>query len=156
MSLESFDVAGFSSLPWGLSTWREAVEEDCQSAICKAKRLVYSIASHVETNCIIQNHHISDSSRLCSAAPMTLAVSRVGWLGALDCVSWVFGPRYAMRQWHRRPWEWWNTTSHIQTQSKADPWTIIRLAAATTPPRMPGFARLTSLSATLVPRDAQE
>jgi len=44
--LQSFGVAVCSSLSWGLATWREAVEEDCQSAIYKATRPVYCIASH--------------------------------------------------------------------------------------------------------------
>ena len=53
------------SLTWGPPTWREAVKEDCQSALWKATRPVYWIGSHmshVETACILQNHHISDSS----------------------------------------------------------------------------------------------
>jgi len=36
---------------------------------------------------------------------------RDGWV---HCVLWVPGPRYAMCQWRSIPWEWWNTTWHIQ------------------------------------------
>jgi len=46
--MENFDVAACARLPWGLVTWRESVEEDCQSAIYKATRPVYCIASHHE------------------------------------------------------------------------------------------------------------
>ena len=63
--MESFDVAVCARLSWGLATWREAVKEDGQSAIYKATRTVYCIASHHEprpqTNCRIQHHHISPS-----------------------------------------------------------------------------------------------
>jgi len=44
----NFDVAVCARLPWGLATWRESVEKDCQSTIYKATRPVYCIASHHE------------------------------------------------------------------------------------------------------------
>jgi len=65
LTLESFSKAVCISLTCSPMTWREVVEEDCQSAIYKATRLgigLGPITSHVETDCVIQNHHISDSS----------------------------------------------------------------------------------------------
>ena len=46
--MENFDVAVCARLPWGLPTCRESVEEEIQSAIYKATRPVYCIASHHE------------------------------------------------------------------------------------------------------------
>jgi len=43
LSLESFGVSVYSSLPWGLATWREAVEEDCQLAIYKPHALCIAL-----------------------------------------------------------------------------------------------------------------
>jgi len=87
---------------------------------------------------------------LAYVAPATWAMSREGWLGALDFVLWVPGPRYAMCQRRSIPWEWWNITCHIQTQSTADVPTAV--VAANTPPRKPDFARLTCPCATLAPQ----
>jgi len=64
-------------------------------------------------------NHLSPPDTLAYAAPATWAVSREGWLGALDFVLWVPGPRYAMCQWRSIPWKWWNISWHIQTQSTA-------------------------------------
>jgi len=72
------------------------------------------------------------------------------WSGALDCALWVPGLRYVMCRWQSRPWEWWSTTLHIQTQSTADPLTM---AAAKTPLHTPGSARWTFRSTALAPRD---
>ena len=44
--MENIDVTVCASLPWGLATWRESVEADCQSANYKATRPEYCIAFH--------------------------------------------------------------------------------------------------------------
>jgi len=44
--MENIDVTVCASLPWGLATWRESVEADCQSAIYEATRPEYCIAFH--------------------------------------------------------------------------------------------------------------
>ena len=44
----NFDVAVCARLSWGLATWREAVDEDCQSAIFEATRPACCIVSHHE------------------------------------------------------------------------------------------------------------
>jgi len=93
---------------------------------------------------------LSPPDTLAYATPATWAMSRGGWLGALDFVLWVPGPRYAMCQWRSIPWEWWNITWRIQTQSTADLPTAV--VAANTPPRKPDFARLTCPYATLDPQ----
>ena len=62
--MENIDVAVCASLPWGLATWRESVEADCQSAIYKATRPEYCIAfHHVPRPARLYNqyHHIGDS-----------------------------------------------------------------------------------------------
>ena len=61
--MTKFDVAVCSRLPWGLAKWQESLEEDSQSAIYKATRPVYCIASHHEPrpDQLVQYHHISDS-----------------------------------------------------------------------------------------------
>jgi len=62
--MENIDVAVCASLSWGLATWRESVEADCQLAIYKATRPEYCIAFHLEPRpdqLIIQYHHIGDS-----------------------------------------------------------------------------------------------
>ena len=66
--MESFDVAVCARLSWGLATWREAVEEDCQSAIYKATRPVYCIASHHEPR--RDQLHNSKSSRQWQSSPI--------------------------------------------------------------------------------------
>jgi len=90
------------------------------------------------------------SNTLAYAAPATWAIFREGWLGPLDFVLWVPGPRYAMCQWRSISWEWWNITWHIQTLSTADLPTAV--VDANTPPRKPDFARLTCRCATLAPQ----
>jgi len=46
--MQNIDVAVCASLPWGLATWWESVEADCQSAISKDTRHEYCIAFHHE------------------------------------------------------------------------------------------------------------
>ena len=60
--MENIDVAVCASLPWGLATWRESVEADCQSAIYKATRPEYCIAFHHEP-CPDQLHNSISSHR---------------------------------------------------------------------------------------------
>ena len=52
--MENIDVAACASLPWGLATWQESVEADCQSAIYKATR----------PECCIAFHHVPRPARL--------------------------------------------------------------------------------------------
>jgi len=88
---------------------------------------------------------LSPPDALAYAAPATWAISREGWLGALDFVLWVLALRYAMCQWRSIPWEWWNITWHIQTLSTKDLPTAV--VVANTPPRKPDFARLVGTTA---------
>jgi len=66
--IRSFDVAVCARLSWGLATWREAVEEDCQSAIYKASRPVCCIASHHEPR--PDQLHNSTSSHQWQSSPI--------------------------------------------------------------------------------------
>ena len=82
--MENIDVAVCASLPWGLATWRESVEADCQSAIYKATRPEYCIAFHH-----VLSHSLPEVGRF---EPHIIAhIFTIHWAEGLVATNGTFG-----------------------------------------------------------------